>query len=229
MSSGRRYTEDEMRAIFARASEAEPEGERLAPAPAGGMTLEELQSIGQEVGISAERVAQAATALDGSPPSAGIVRRLAGLPIGVGRTVELGRRLTDDEWDRLVSELRETFDARGTVRQEGGLRYWTNGNLQVYLEPSGDGHRLRLRTVKGSALAFMQMGAGFVAGSGVLALVAAMGGRLAQQGEGLLLVAIAGAVAIVGSAVRLPSWARERARQMDRIAAKVSALSPDLP
>lgn len=224
MSSGRRYTEEEMRAIFARATEAEPEVERPALAPAGGMTLEELQGIGQEVGISAERVAQAATALDRSP-SAAIVRRLAGLPIGVGRTVELGRRLTDDEWDRLVSELRETFDARGTVRQEGGLRHWTNGNLQVYLEPSGDGHRLRLRTVKGSALAFMRMGAGFVAGSGIVALALAMGGRLGDQGAGLLMVAIAGAIAVVGSAVRLPGWARERARQMDLIVAKVRDLA----
>jgi hypothetical protein len=228
MSSGRRYTEEEMRAIFARATEAEPEVERPALAPAGGMTLEELQSIGQEVGISAERVARAAALVDRSPP-AGIVRRLAGLPIGVGRTVELGRRLTDDEWEQLVSELRTTFDARGTVRQEGGLRHWTNGNLQVYLEPSGEGHRLRLRTVKGNALAMMRLGAGFVVGSGVLALALAMAGRLAERGDGPLVMAIAGAVAILAAAARLPGWARERARQMDSIAVKVRDLTSDLP
>jgi len=30
---------------------------------------------------------------------------------GVGRTVDLERRLTDAEWDQLVVDLRETFDA----------------------------------------------------------------------------------------------------------------------
>src|SRR5687767_15588386 len=116
MSSIRRYSEDEMRAIFEQATKAQHERERERPAlePTGGLTLEELQVIGQEVGIPAELVAGAAKDLD-RPQPAGTVRRMAGLPVGVGRTVELGRRLTDDEWDVLVSELRETFEARGSV------------------------------------------------------------------------------------------------------------------
>src|SRR6476646_8947155 len=125
MADVRRYSEEEVRAIFERATRAQEEGERPTLAPAGGMTLAELQSIGQEIGVPAELVARAATELDRAKPAA-IVRRLAGLPIGVGRTVELDHRLTDDEWDRLVTELRVSFDARGTVRQEGGLRQWTN-------------------------------------------------------------------------------------------------------
>ncbi len=78
-------------------------------------------------------------------------RRVLGLPLGVGRTVELGRKLTDEEWDHLVVDLRETFDARGQVRQDGSLRQWTNGNLQALLEPTPTGDRLRLRTMNGNA------------------------------------------------------------------------------
>jgi N-acyl-D-aspartate/D-glutamate deacylase len=78
--------------------------------------------------------------------------------------------------------------------------------------------------VKGNALAMMRLGAGFVVGSGVLALALAMAGRLAERGDGPLVLAVVGAVAILTAAARLPGWARERARQMDSIAAKVRDL-----
>jgi hypothetical protein len=226
MADVRRYSEEEVRAIFERATRAQEESDRPALAPGGGMTLAELQSIGQEVGIPTELVARAATELDRAKPAA-IVRRLAGLPIGVGRTVELDHRLTDDEWERLVTELRVTFDARGTVRQEGGLRQWTNGNLQVFVEPSGAGHRLRLRTVKGDALRLIRLGGTFLVGSGILALFLELGGRLGDKAGGPLMLAVAGAVAIAGAAIQLPRWARERARQMDFIATRASDLSTD--
>jgi hypothetical protein len=226
MGGVRRYSEEEMRAIFERASSAEKEGERPAPAVTGGLTLEQLQSIGEEVGISAALVERAARQLDRPAPAA-MVKRLVGLPIGVGRTVELGRRLTDEEWERLVTELRVTFDARGTVRQEGGLRQWTNGNLQVFLEPSGSGHRLRLRTVKGNALSMIRMGGAFLVGSGVLALALTLSGKLADKPGGPIMMAVAGAVAIVVAALQLPRWARQRAQQMDSIATMAADLDAE--
>jgi hypothetical protein len=146
----RRDSEDEVSAIFERATEAQHRSPRPLP-PADGMTLGDLQGIGREVGIPPALVAQAARALDhaGQPTS----RRLLGLAIGVGRTIHLGRRLNDEEWERLVVDLRETFDARGAVRHDGSFRQWTHGNLQALLEPTPTGHRLRLRTLKGSARA----------------------------------------------------------------------------
>jgi hypothetical protein len=72
-----------------------------------------------------------------------IFERAAGLPIGVGRTVELDRPRSDSDWERLVADLRETFEARGMVRYDGPFRQWTNGNLQALIEPTPSGHRLR--------------------------------------------------------------------------------------
>src|SRR5262245_44013692 len=100
----RRYNENEMAAIFRAAAEGPQPAERDVPR-AEGMSLVELQSIGREVGISPEAVAQAALALDvqrGARPNT-----LLGLPIGVSRTVQLNRQLSDEEWDRLVVQLRE--------------------------------------------------------------------------------------------------------------------------
>jgi hypothetical protein len=119
-------------------------------------------------------------------------RRFMGLPIGVGRTVEFDRPLSDSDWERLVADLRETFEARGMVRYDGPFRQWTNGNLQALVEPTPSGHRLRLQTVKGNSRALMTGG------------IAALGVASAT----LIPVAVAGSLSNAGSVVGIGSWRR---------------------
>ena len=65
MSDERRYTDDEVAEIIQAASTPVVPREDLAdPTPATGLTLDQLQAIGREVGIAPERIAQAAAALD---------------------------------------------------------------------------------------------------------------------------------------------------------------------
>jgi len=221
----RRYTEEEVAAIFERAAEAQQAVRRQLPA-GEGMTIADLHSIGREVGIPAELVDQAARSMDqqGKPTT----RSFLGLPIGVGRTVELGRKLSDEEWDRLVVDLRETFDARGTVRQDGSLKQWTNGNLQALLEPTATGNRLRLKTVMGQARGLMSAGVAMVGVSAASVIASISSGHLATA------LAQAGSLVVVGvglfaiGAVRLPLWARTRRRQMEGVAARL-ALSAEGP
>jgi hypothetical protein len=224
----RRYTEDEAAAVFKRAAEAQQTARR--PLTSGeGMTLDDLQEIGREVGIPPALIAQSARVLDreGRPSS----RTFLGLPLGVGRTIELGRRLTDEEWEHLVVDLRETFDARGTVRQDGGFRQWTNGNLQALLEPTPDGHRLRLRTLNGNARALMALGLAALATCGAMALTFALNGRPfdADAMTGIGFLSIIGLGAFSSGALRLPGWARLRRRQMEDVAARLglAASSPE--
>jgi hypothetical protein len=129
-ASSRRYDDKEIAAIFRAAADGPPPSASDVPLDEW-LTLAELQSIGREVGLSPDAVARAANALDVRRATES--RTFLGLPIGVARTVNLNRRLSDDEWERLVVRLREVFDARGTMRSEGSLRQWTNGNLQVLL------------------------------------------------------------------------------------------------
>lgn len=226
----RRYSEEEVSAIFARAAEAQQAVRRQLPA-GEGLTLEDLRSIGREVGIPAELVEHAARSVDlqGSEGT----RRFLGLPIGVSRTVELGRRLTDDEWERVVVDLRETFDARGRVAGEGSLRQWTNGNLQALLEPTATGHRLRMRTLMGRARALMSAGIALGAGSTAVLVASAFAGDVAGA-LGQVGIMLATGTGLFGmGAVQLPRWARLRRRQMEGVAARVAlgepALSGDLP
>jgi hypothetical protein len=224
--SERRYNEEEVAAIFERASEVSLAGPRQASS-GEGMTLAELQDIGREVGIPADSIALAAQALGQGGQATS--RSFMGLPLGVARTVYLGRPLSDAEWERLVVDLRDTFNARGTVKSHGSLRQWTNGNLQVLLEPTATGDRVRLRTAKGGALGSLV--------SGMLLVGLSAAGLIGAAAQGLLgdatllstmgLSALAGAGIVASNAVRLPRWGRTRQRQMDEIAARLALLARD--
>ncbi len=215
----RRYSEDEVSAIFERAAEAQQAVRRTLP-PGEGLTLTDLRAIGREVGIPAELIDLAARSVDQQGREAS--RTFLGLPLGVGRTVDLGRRLTDDEWERLVVDLRETFDARGALRSDGSLRQWTNGNLQALLEPTPTGHRLRLRTVMGGARQSMTVGLGMLGVSATVVIASAVTGHVAEALAATgSLMGIGAALFAVGAA-RLPGWARTRRRQMEGIAARLA-------
>lgn len=227
--SERRYNEAEVAAIFERA--AEPQQASVHQLPAGeGMTLTDLQEIGREVGISHEQLAQAAKAIEmgGRPTS----REFMGLPIGVGLTIDLGRKLSDAEWERFVVDLRETFDARGTLKSEGSLRHWANGNLQAHLEPSGTGHRIRLRTVKGDARGLIIGGLGMLGFASVALIAAGLRGIVGNDAGFLLALgtlATGGAAMFGLGALRLPGWARLRRRQMEDVATRIAVVASAPP
>ncbi len=216
----RRYDDDEIAAIFQKAAEG-PQSAPLQSTREDGMTLAELQDIGREVGISPEAVASAARSLE-NRPSAG-ARSFLGLPIGVERTIMLDRRLSEEEWERLVVELREVFNARGSVKSDGSFRQWTNGNLQALLEPTPNGHRLRLSTVKGNVRLSMAAGAAMLAVSVIMSIAAAAAGNLGTVVPQIAMMSLLGVGAVANGALRLPGWARLRGRQMDAITARLAA------
>jgi hypothetical protein len=221
----RRYSEDEVSAIFERAAEAQQAVRRTLP-PGEGLTLTDLRAIGHEVGIPAELVDLAARSLDQQGRDA--TRTFLGLPVGVGRTVDLGRRLSDEEWERLVVDLRETFDARGALRSDGSFRQWTNGNLQALLEPTPTGHRLRLRTVMGGARRMMTAGLGILGVTATVVIASAVTGHVAEALAGTGSLMGLGAALFAVGAARLPGWASTRRRQMEGVAARL-ALATEPP
>jgi hypothetical protein len=216
----RHYNDEEIAEIFRQAAEG-PQGTSVQSASQEGMTLAELREIGREAGIAPEAVDRAAKSLDVRPRAGS--RKFLGLPLGVERTIDLGRRLTDEEWERLVVELREVFGARGTVSSSGSFRQWTNGNLQALLEPTRNGQRLRLRTTKGN-FATLMAGGGMMLFAGIFTAVATtLAGHFA--GAAAIDAAIFSAVGagIMGSAaLRLPGWARLRGDQMEAITTRLA-------
>ena len=226
--SERQYNDEEVARIFARASETEHTALPV-PAEGKGLTLGALQDIGREVGISPEAISLAARSLDqaGRPSS----RMFMGLPIGVGRTVELDRPLTDSEWERLVADLRETFEARGTVRYDGPFRQWTNGNLQALVEPTPNGHRLRLQTLKGDSRTLMTGGTVLLGAAAATWVALAVAGGPGNAGSvtGVAFMAVMGLGMFATGALRIPGWARRRRAQIEEVTARLALAAKTPP
>jgi hypothetical protein len=209
----RRFGEEEVRRILELATRTD-HGDVPTSQTGQGLTLAEIQSIGVEVGVPPEVVARAAAAL--AEPNSNPPRTSWGMPIEVRRTIPLPRALSDAEWDRVVAELRSTFRARGKITAMGGLREWSNGNLHACVEPTDNGHRLRIGTLKGDASGINALGATGIAAASLLAGLTAFAGATPDL-AGPLMLGLAGAGALVANLVRLPRWARERNRQMAQI------------
>jgi hypothetical protein len=221
MTDERRYGEKEVAEIFEAAASARgPEGRALASG--GGLSLAELQEIGGEVGIAPERIAHAAAALDVRRDAAPR-RKFLGVPVAVGRTVDLPRAPTDTEWEMLVAELRATFGAQGKDRSSGGLRAWTNGNLHANVEPTESGYRLRLGTLNANGLAAARVGIGGLVAALFILVLLLLRGELEEPAMAAMFAAI-GLLALGANAIRLPRWADEREGQMEYIATRARTL-----
>jgi hypothetical protein len=217
--SDRRYSDDEVSAIFARATEVQHALPRQLPS-SEGMSLTQLQEIGREAGIAPELVAQAARELEQPAPPQ--MPHFLGIPLGVARTVELDHKMSDQEWDHLVVQLRETFEARGNILVQGSFRTWTNGNLQVLVEPSGENHRVRFRTIRGEARGLIAAGLSMLGLGAMLAVITTLTPGVDPDAmSGMLTLALMGAGVAGAGVVRLPGWARKRREQMDMLASNL--------
>ena len=214
MNPDRRYDEEEIAEIFRLASE--PDGPLTTREPARGLTLRQLQEVGAEVGMRPETIARAAASLDIAAERQP-APTIAGIRVGVSRTIDLPRPLSDDEWDRLVVTLRDVFGATGQTRRDGGLRMWRNGNLHAVLEPTATGQRLRLSTLKGNAGARLLGGLGVALVGGTLLVIQGVMGLPDQVLPVAFITAVGGGV-FGSTAIQLPRWASRRERQMEAVA-----------
>lgn len=223
MTDERHFNEEEIAEILERATSNEP-SHRTNPATGGtGLTLTELQEIGSEVGIAPGRIAEAAHAV----ANRGVVaspRMFLGTPRSVSRTVRIPRPLEDDEWNRLVVDLRETFAAQGKIQVAGDLRSWTNGNLQVHVEPDGDAFRVRMRTFKGSTAPAVAVSGAFLFMATILTIASVTGEASSSTFLFAALFGLVGVGNLGYSRATLPSWAEERAAQMEGLAERIPLL-----
>lgn len=222
----RRFSDAEVARIFERATS----GSALqGTGAAEGMTLAELQGIGREVGIPAEQITRAASSL--SLSEAKPTQHFLGMTTGVGHTVYLPRRLTEEEWERFIVDVRETFNARGTMTSQGSLRQWSNGNLQVLLEPTDAGHRVRFKTVKGTAPGTL-VGGLLLTAAGMIGEVTAVLTGVAHDVGLVVSFGVIGAIGlgtVVTTALGVPRWAQVRKGQMEELGARVSAMALQAP
>lgn len=220
----RRYGEEEVREIFNLATTAGDTRNKALSAESEGLTLADLQRIGQEAGIEPTRVAQAAATLDsrGKPQQ---IRRSFGLPVGISRVVDLPRAPTDQEWGQLVSEFRTTFATRGQTNTSGELREWSHGNLHICVEPTARGYQLRLSTLRDDAIAFNGVSVLMGLMSVIFGSVVLVSGKPPEKAIAVFgMFAGMGLAAFAVNLVNIPRWARTRERQLAALAEQAVAL-----
>lgn len=225
MSEERRYGDREVAEILERATSVgatEERADRPVPASEAGLTLSELEQIGREVGIHPQRIADAAHALDRAAV-AHPVERYLGAARSVARTLQIERALTDEQWARLVGDLRRTFKANGKTETHGALRSWSNGNLQVHVEPDDEGYAIRMTTRKGNVTQLTLVGMIFTVMSVAIAAGALLGLTDDTLAKATFFAAL-GLGQITWARATLPGWARTRGEQMDALAERITLM-----
>ena len=218
MSTPRRFSEREIREVFERAAAQQ----QAASQPSDGLTLAEMQEVAASAGIAPEFVAAAAQAVALGEPERG--RTTAGpVPTGVYHTERLPGPPTDEAWGRLVADLRRTFDAEGTVRADGPVREWRNGNLRATLEPAGVGSRLSLRTRRDSVASSVANGAVLLVLGMVAVAVSLVGYGDTEAALGWAWMMLGGGLLAATGWVRQRSWAQTREGQMEALASRAGA------
>jgi len=99
MSTSRRYTDDEVHAIFERAAARQEEATHAEEASRAGLSLEELKEIGAEAGIDPAHIALAANelAVRGAAAETKADESLLGIPTRIGATRVIHGHVADDE------------------------------------------------------------------------------------------------------------------------------------
>jgi hypothetical protein len=166
----RRFTEEEMRAVFARAAERQKRAEAIDVG--SGLSLAEMQEVAAAAGIDPTHVAAAVAEIAAAPEPR---KTFAGAPVEITRVRRLPVQVSDDAWARVVSELRRAFNEDGIAGQLGRIREWNamgrgprrDMSTRLAIEPDGDGARVTIRqtardfafgfTLAGSIMTFMSL------------------------------------------------------------------------
>lgn len=204
------YSEEDARRIFARAAERQGVGE----APDEGLSLQELESIGQASGIDPAHVAAAAAELNArSTTSAGA--RFLGLPTTLESTRALSVPVTDNAWGRIVEDLRTTFGTAGVLTEIGETREWTAGHregrdgVRLTVRPGPDG---RSELVVRHSLDANVQSLKLIGGVGLVALITVFGAALASGDSGFLAFSLAVSL-LVMVVLAIPTWGLRRSAQ----------------
>jgi hypothetical protein len=216
------YSEQEVSQILERAAERQAR----APTPPVGLTLDDLERLGAEVGLDAAHLRAAAAEVDAGGGAAQRRSRSAA-HLYVERWVP--GALTEGTWEDLVAELQNRFGKSGTagqIQQVGRNREWSHTDglgveTRVLVSDRGDRVRLRLsqRVGLGTSLtdaAFVGILLGWLPGAALAALLGT--GGVTKGALALTSVVLIGVVTFVLDRL----W---RNRMHDRLDALADALA----
>jgi hypothetical protein len=231
------YNEAQVRTVIRKAAEQQLEH----PTEEGAMSLAAIQRIGAEVGLSPDRVRDAAQAL-ASPPAIPARRGIFGAPSMIDMERTLDAELPDEEFEALLEEVRAITGEVGRINETLGRSLsWNSLSFQNSLEGTGrlihvmvkpkDG-RTRIRITESAGVHPVLLAFGTVIGGGMLAV--AIGEAAFSAGAPFLLTAsifgVTWGATYIGARTVFRRFIRRRVRilsnLMDRLSNHVVATAP---
>ena len=230
MSTERRYTEEEIAAIFEKATETQKERQKNS-LPSEGLTLAELQKIGHDLGLPADVIAQSVTEVtrpSGIEGYASEPTTTLGVDVSANYSIDLPAALSDQSWEKLVVDVRHVFNSQGNIIQNGSLREWKTdiGDIEVMIEPTDTGQRLRIKSINANVQAGLGIGAAMsVVLAAFIAIVIGKGGDFATPFTVLtMLMSLALFITFISPRF-MPEWKKKRNKQMQDLGARALKLA----
>lgn len=130
----RRYSDEEVRGLLKRASDLESQ-ETALPAPLQGPTLEELESIAAEAGISKVALRQAAREMEldsrgDMVPASGVGARILGAPVSLELERTIPGEVSTPVLEGLIPTIQRAGDGMGQPSLLGRTLTWQSTNPQ---------------------------------------------------------------------------------------------------
>src|SRR5687768_2145152 len=140
----KRYTETEFSLILAKAAEISGSSSAIDRIE-DGLTIEEIESIAAEAGLSPESVARAARLVsDEGRPS--LLRRAVGGSFRVRRTFTVPGEFTDERARRVMDSARRTMQTNGAGDASASGVSWSAGQAgRVFVSAHGEGTETRVQ------------------------------------------------------------------------------------
>ena len=221
----RTYSQDEVREIIRRATEATAERERRESEDSG-LSMDDLADLATSAGIDPDVMLQAARSLDREVHEP-FEKRMLGVKISAAHAIRVEGPFSEEDWLALVADCRSTFEAKGTVQSTAGLREWSNGNLHVLVEPAGSTTIIRMRTHHGAAQRMAGAGAAMSIAAIAMMISAFSDGRPLGDVFSNMIWIVAALFAAGGLMVtRIRNWSRTRSAQMEAIGQRIEARRP---
>jgi hypothetical protein len=190
-AGGRRYGDADVAEIVRRAAE-----EQLAHPTDEGMSLQSVQRIAGDVGLSPERIERAARELErrerpGAPTAAAVSGRWLGAPLLIATERVVGAEVPESAYDKIVDEVQATFATEGEAGTLGGALTWRAKKpvlgkrraVQVRIASKGGQTRIRMEERVGELALTLYGGILVGGGIGGVATILAIG--LGWLGHGL--------------------------------------------
>lgn len=216
----RLYDDRQIGALIQRATELQ---ERETERQDRGLSLEDIERIAGEIGISPVHLRAAAVDLE-SRLDEGRALRLFGGPYEVASRRIVHATVSDEQWEHIVSQLRRITGGSGSAGTVGQRREWTHSvsdmgqvmvSTEVTLSPTEDRTTIELRSRfgGGARLAYF---VSLLLGGGAAGIF--LDGTSYTDLVNALVIAGGGAGGVGAARLTIGYWARRRRDQLRRLA-----------